>query len=127
MCTLLAAVVATVFAASAFAADTGFIDKTFKDSSGTEHKYVLFVPHDYKKDKPSPTILFLPRRRRNEAKGRGEGQRYAEDAGRSRHRPGDQEAEKTFPFLTIIPQAPPFGWGCRLGWRQASTGHSRRS
>src|SRR5262249_14663514 len=51
--------VAVAFAVVANAADTGFIDKTFKDSSGTEHKYVLFVPNDYKKDTPTPTILFL--------------------------------------------------------------------
>src|SRR5690349_5211981 len=37
---------------------TGFIDKVFKDSAG-EHKYVVFIPHDYKGDKEFPVILFL--------------------------------------------------------------------
>ena len=47
------------FTATAAAADTGFIDKTYKDQSGTEHKYVVFVPLNYKKGTPTPTILFL--------------------------------------------------------------------
>jgi predicted peptidase len=111
MRTLFAAVVATVFAASAFAADTGFIDKTFKDSYGTEHKYVLFVPHDYKKDKPTPTILFLhgagETKQKEGAKKKGTPKMPVEVG----IGPAIKKREKTFPFLTIIPQAPTFGWG----------------
>jgi len=111
MRTLLAAVVATVFASSAVAADTGFVDKTFKDSSGTEHKYVLFVPHDYKKDKPTPTILFLhgagETKQKEGAKAKGSPKMPVEVG----IGPAIKKREKTFPFLTIIPQAPTFGWG----------------
>jgi predicted peptidase len=106
---LLAAVVATVFTTSAIAADTGFIDKTFKDSYGTEHKYVLFVPNNYKKDTPTPTILFL----------HGAGETKPKDGAKSKGKmpvevgigPAIKKREKDFPFLTIIPQAPSFGWG----------------
>jgi predicted peptidase len=103
--------VAVLFAVAANAADTGFIDKTFKDSSGTEHKYVLFVPHDYKKDTPTPTILFL----------HGAGETKPKEGAKTKGTPkmpvevgigpAIKKREKTFPFLTIIPQAPTFGWG----------------
>lgn len=103
--------VAVAFVAVANAADTGFVDKTFKDSSGTEHKYVLFVPHDYKKDTPTPTILFL----------HGAGETKPKEGAKSKGTPkmpvevgigpAIKKREKTFPFLTIIPQAPTFGWG----------------
>jgi predicted peptidase len=101
----------TVVAATARAADTGFIDKTFKDSSGTEHKYVLFVPHNYTKDKPTPTILFLhgagETKQKEGAKTKGTPKMPVEVG----IGPAIKKREKTFPFLTIIPQAPRFGWG----------------
>src|SRR5206468_6699754 len=101
----------TVIAASARAADTGFIDKTYKDSSGTEHKYVVFVPHNYKKDKPTPTILFLhgagETKQKEGAKTKGTPKMPVEVG----IGPAIKKREKTFPFLTIIPQAPRFGWG----------------
>jgi predicted peptidase len=99
------------FAVAANAADTGFIDKTFKDSAGTEHKYVLFVPHDYKKDTPTPTILFLhgagETKQKEGAKTKGTPKMPVEVG----IGPAIKKREKTFPFLTIIPQAPTFGWG----------------
>src|SRR6187431_3012264 len=98
MRTLFAVVVATAFAASAVAADTGFIDKTFKDSSGTEHKYVLFVPHNYKKDKPTPTILFLhgagETKQKEGAKAKGTPKMPVEVG----IGPAIKKREKTFPF-----------------------------
>jgi predicted peptidase len=39
--------------------DSGFVDRIHKDPDGREVKYVLFVPHEYKGDKPYPLILFL--------------------------------------------------------------------
>lgn len=106
--TLIAAI---VFAMTANAADTGFLDKTFKDSAGVEHKYVLFVPHDYKKDTPTPTILFL----------HGAGETKQKEGAKPKSPPkmpvevgigpAIKNREKAFPFLTIIPQAPRFGWG----------------
>jgi predicted peptidase len=111
MRTLLTLVIAVAVAVTAPAADTGFIDKTFKDSSGVEHKYVVFVPHDYKKDKPTPTILFL----------HGAGETKQKEGAKPKTTPkmpvevgigpAIKKREKTFPFLTIIPQAPRFGWG----------------
>ena len=86
----------------AFAADTGFLDKTYKDSAGAEHKYVLFVPHSYKKDHPAPTILFL--HGAGETKG---GSKMPVEVGIG---PAIKHREKTFPFITIIPQAPVRGW-----------------
>ena len=104
---LLALAVMSAFAVTASAADTGFLDKTYKGTDGTEHKYVLFVPHDYKKDKPTPTILFLH--------GAGETKQKEGKAGKMPVEvgigPAIKKREKSFPFLTIIPQAPKFGWG----------------
>src|SRR6476646_11006091 len=92
----------TAVAATAGAADTGFIDKTYKDSSGTEYKYALFVPHNYSKEKPTPTILFL--HGAGETKG---GKKMPREVGIGT---AIRKREKTFPFLTIIPQAPVRGW-----------------
>src|SRR5262245_20489422 len=89
-------------AATASAADSGFLDKTLKDDSGTEHKYVLFVPHEYKKDKPTPTILFL--HGAGETKG---GKKMPIEVAIGTP---IKAREKTFQCLTIIPQAPVRGW-----------------
>jgi predicted peptidase len=40
-------------------AKRGFLDRVHKDAEGSDAKYVLFVPHDYKGDKDYPLILFL--------------------------------------------------------------------
>jgi predicted peptidase len=93
------------FALTAPAADTGFLDKTFKGADGVESKYVLFVPHDYKKGTPTPTILFL--HGAGETKG-AKGGHMPVEVGIG---PAIKKREKSFPFLTIIPQAPKFGWG----------------
>src|SRR5437764_1309157 len=105
---LLSLAIALVVAATSQAADTGFVDKTFKGTDGTESKYVLFVPHDYKKGTPTPTILFL----------HGAGETKAKDGAKQGNMPVNvgigpaiKKREKSFPFLTIIPQAPKFGWG----------------
>jgi predicted peptidase len=97
-------------AAAANAADTGFLDKTYKGPDGTEHKYVLFVPHDYKKGTPTPTILFL----------HGAGETKPKEGSKPKTTPkmpvevglgpAIRKREKTFPFITIIPQAPTRGW-----------------
>jgi predicted peptidase len=108
---LLSLAALTMAAAPALAADTGFVDKTYKGPDGTEHKYVLFVPHNYKKDTPTPTILFL----------HGAGETKPKEGAKTKGTPkmpvevgigpAIKKREKTFPFLTIIPQAPTFGWG----------------
>src|SRR5438270_9339750 len=38
---------------------TGFVHRIHKGADGTEAKYVVFVPHDYRGDRPYPLILFL--------------------------------------------------------------------
>lgn len=85
-------------------AETGFVNKVFKGTDGTEHKYVLFVPHNYDKNKPTPTLLFL--HGAGETKGQ-KGGKMPVEVGIG---PAIKKREKTFPFLTIIPQAPKFGW-----------------
>src|SRR5215218_7151510 len=99
---LLTLALGTSLAMTARAADTGFLDKTYKDPSGTAYKYVLFVPHNYTKDKPTPTVLFL--HGAGETKG---GKKMPVEVGIG---PAIKKREKTFPFLTIIPQAPVRGW-----------------
>lgn len=111
MRTLLALATAVALAAPAAAADTGFLDQTYKGPDGVEHKFVLFVPHDYKKGTPTPTILFL----------HGAGETKPKEGAKTKGTPkmpvevglgpAIKKREKTFPFLTIIPQAPRFGWG----------------
>ncbi len=94
-------------ASTAFAADdakkTGFLDKVHKDSAG-EHPYVVFVPHDYKGDKEYPVILFL----HGAGETKGKGKKMPVEVGIG---PAIRKREKTFPFITVIPQAETFGWG----------------
>ena len=81
---------------------TGFVDRTFKNADGHESKYVVFVPHDYDGSKPVPVILFL--HGAGETKG---GKKMPVEVGIG---PAIKKREKTFPFLTIIPQAETRGW-----------------
>src|SRR5438445_8511082 len=81
----------------------GFVTRTHKGTDGAEVKYVLFVPHGYKGDTPYPVILFL--HGAGETKG---GQKMPADVG---IRPAIKKHEKSFPFITIIPQAQTRGWG----------------
>src|SRR3954447_9451390 len=99
---LLLTSIALAIATASQAADNGFIDKTFKGADGVESKYVLFIPHDYKKGTPTPTILFL--HGAGETKG---GKKMPVEVGIG---PAIKKREKSFPFLTIIPQAPVRGW-----------------
>src|SRR5262249_31336044 len=75
---------------------SGFLRQSYKDSKGQPHAYVLFVPHDYKGDKPYPLILFLH--------GLGEcgtdGKQAEVGIG-----PAIQKREQSFPFITLFPQA----------------------
>src|SRR5205085_12120899 len=38
---------------------TGFLNRVYKGADGVEARYVLFVPQDYRGQKPYPLILFL--------------------------------------------------------------------
>src|SRR4051794_5418966 len=99
---LLAVALGLTVAMTARAADAGFLDKTYEAPDGTTYKYVLFVPHDYQKGTPAPTILFL--HGAGETKG---GKKMPAEVGIG---PAIKKREKSFPFLTIIPQAPVRGW-----------------
>lgn len=81
---------------------TGFVDKVFKNKDGTESKYVVFVPLDYKGDKPYPVILFL--HGAGETKG---GSKMPVEVGIG---PAIKQREKTFPFITVIPQSEKRTW-----------------
>jgi predicted peptidase len=99
---LLTVALGLTIAMSARAAEAGFLDKTYEAPDGTAYKYVLFVPHDYKKGTPTPTILFL--HGAGETKG---GKKMPVEVGIG---PDIKKREKSFPFITIIPQAPVRGW-----------------
>lgn len=76
---------------------TGFLNRVHKDADGKEAKYVLFVPHDYKGDKPYPVILFL-----HGAGERAGGKKQPVEVGIG---PAVKKREKDFPCLVIFPQA----------------------
>src|SRR5271165_6693278 len=80
----------------------GFLTRTHKDPDGSESKYVVFVPHDYKGDKEYPLILFL--HGAGETKG-GKQQPVAVGIG-----PAIKKREKTFPFIVVIPQSQKRTW-----------------
>ena len=81
---------------------TGFVNRVHKSADGTEAKYVVFVPHDYRGDRPYPLILFLH--------GAGEwgtdGQKQVTVGLGSALR----KREKTFPFLVVFPQSRKKTW-----------------
>jgi len=100
---LLTLAAVTGLAMTSRAADTGFLDKTYGSPDGKTYQYVLFVPHDYKKGTPTPTILFL--HGSGETKG---GKKMPVEVGIGT---AIKKREKSFPFITIIPQAPVRPWG----------------
>jgi predicted peptidase len=75
----------------------GFLNRVFKDASGQEAKYVLFVPHDYRRDKAYPLVLFLHGLGESGSDGR---RQAAVGLG-----PAIKRQEKSFEFLTIFPQS----------------------
>src|SRR6516225_7800828 len=83
---------------------TGFLDRVHKDADGKEAKYVLFVPKEYdaKADKAWPVILFLH--------GAGETQGGAKQPVEVGIGPAIKKQEKTFPFITVIPQSQKRTW-----------------
>jgi predicted peptidase len=84
----------------------GFLDRVHKDSDGQESRYVLFIPYDYKGDRPYPLILFLH--------GAGESGTDGEKPAKVGIGPAIRRQDKTFPFITIFPQVRKRGlaaWG----------------
>jgi predicted peptidase len=89
---------------AALAADepkTGFSDRVFKEGD-KEHKYVLFVPLDYKGDKEYPVILFLH--------GAGETGTDGEKQAKVGLGPAIRKNEKDFPFIAVFPQSQKRTW-----------------
>jgi predicted peptidase len=80
----------------------GFLNRVFKDKDGKEAKYVLFIPNDYKGDKPYPVILFLH--------GAGETGTDGEKQAKVGIGPAIRKQEKTFPFITVMPQSQKRSW-----------------
>jgi len=91
------------FTLSAGKVTAGFVDKTFKNADGTTSPYVVFVPEDYDGTKEYPVILFL--HGSGETKG---GSKMPVEVGIGT---AIKAREKTFPFITIIPQAEKRSWG----------------
>ena len=86
---------ATFARATSHPTDRGFVDKIFRDESG-EHKYVVFVPHDYAPDRKWPVILFL-----HGASARGNDGRMQTVKGLG---PYVKKNAETFPFIAVFPQ-----------------------
>jgi predicted peptidase len=81
---------------------TGFVKRVHKGAEGIEAKYVVFVPHDYRDDKPYPLILFLH--------GAGEWGTDGEKQVAVGLGPAIRKREKTFPFLVVFPQSQKKTW-----------------
>jgi len=80
----------------ATAAETGFVDRVYRDAAGP-HKYVVFIPRNYTGTKSWPVILFL-----HGAGERGTDGRKQLNVGLG---PVIKAREKTFPFVAVFPQA----------------------
>ncbi|MFN4261171.1 MAG: alpha/beta hydrolase-fold protein [Gemmataceae bacterium] len=89
-------------AQTAYTGPHGFLDLVTKDADGSEHKYVLFVPYDYKGDKPYPLILFLH--------GSGETGTDGQKQVQVGLGPAIRKQEKSFPFLALFPQSEKRTW-----------------
>ncbi len=81
---------------------TGFVNKTFKNADGTSSPYVVFVPHNYDGKTLFPVILFL--HGSGETKG---GSKQPVEVGIGA---AIKKQEKTFPFITVIPQSEKRTW-----------------
>ncbi|MBX9622227.1 MAG: prolyl oligopeptidase family serine peptidase [Gemmataceae bacterium] len=105
----LGALAAAVLAAAGLAAaddkaQTGFVNKTFKNADGTESPYVVFVPRGYDGTKAVPVVLFL--HGSGETKGDKSGKMPAEVG----IGPAVKKREKTFPAIVVIPQSEKRTW-----------------
>src|SRR5580704_7023426 len=80
----------------------GFLDQVIKAPDGTEAKYVLFVPHDYKGDKAYPVIVFLH--------GSGETGTDGQKQAQVGLGPAIKKHEKDFGFIAVFPQSQERTW-----------------
>lgn len=99
-------VVSAMIVAPLSAADKGsFVNKVFKNKDGHESPYVVFVPANHDKSKPTPVILFL--HGAGETKG---GNKMPIEQGIAPHIKRMEEKDQAFKFITIIPQAETRDW-----------------
>ena len=89
-------------ARAAGARSHGFLTCTHRNLYGKEAKYVLFVPHAYRGDKPYPLILFLH--------GLGESGTDGWRPTQVGLGPAIRQREASFPFLVIFPQSQKRTW-----------------
>jgi predicted peptidase len=75
---------------------TGFVNRVYQDAESGTHKYAVFVPQGYTRDKAWPCILFL-----HGAGERGDDGVLQTKVGLA---PAIRKREKTFPFLAVFPQ-----------------------
>jgi predicted peptidase len=93
----------TAVSAAADTPTTGFVKKEFKNADGSMSPYVVFVPQDYDGKKEYPVILFL--HGSGETKGGG---KMPVEVGIGT---AIKKREKSFPFITVIPQSEKRTWG----------------
>lgn len=102
-------------AASAAENEKGFVDRAFRDKDG-DHKYVVFIPHDYTSKVKWPVILFL----------HGAGERGTD--GQAPVKVGLGRAirarEKDFKAIAVFPQCESRGPAAR-GWHAGSVDGKR--
>ncbi len=82
--------------------ETGFLNRVRKGTDGQQAKYVVFVPHHYRGDRPYPLILFLH--------GGGEWGTDGQKQVTVGLGPAVRKREKTFPFLVVFPQSQKKTW-----------------
>jgi predicted peptidase len=86
---------------------SGFAQHTYRDASGNESKFIVFVPESYDAQAPCPTILFL----HGSGQTGNDGQAQAQGGlgAAIRRRPQD------FPFITVFPQSHQGSWRADSG------------
>ncbi|MGH7221668.1 MAG: dienelactone hydrolase family protein, partial [Gemmataceae bacterium] len=91
---------------------TGFLQRIYEDAEEIEWKYTLFVPAEYKGDRPYPLLVYL----------HGFGSRGVDGTKPTIDGPGRfiQEREKTFDMLALFPQS-------ETGLWDADTADSQRA
>jgi predicted esterase len=91
---------------------TGFLQRVHRDGDGREWKYTLFVPAEYKGDRPYPLLVYL----------HGYGARGVDGSKSTTDGPGPfiKEREKTFDMLALFPQS-------ETGFWEAATADGQRA
>ncbi len=81
---------------------TGFMQRIHRDQDGRPWKYTLFVPAEYRRDQPSPLLVYL----------HGYGSRGADGITPTTDGPGPviKAREKSFEMLVLFPQSETGDW-----------------